>query len=318
MKTTIHIIALLFIATTMMAQSNVTIKINHFLSGETYENGKVVSNDLEQSFMIDRLEYYLSGFSIVHDGGQVTPIDDIYVLVSLAESSEPTAIDLGDHDINELEAVKFHFGIDEAANHSDPAAYHASHALAPKFPSMHWGWAAGYRFIALEGKSGPSVDQEMQFHCIGDEFYSEMGFPVSMSELDTYEVNIDAEYTELLSEIDIDSGLILHGGLGEIVKLARNIGNRVFNVSSVTSTKDDESIISFNVFPNPTRDVLNIDLESLTENNMLRIYDATGRLVSQKHQADNMSVVLDTKGVYFISIVNEKGEVLASRKAIVD
>lgn len=60
---------------------------------------------------------------------------------------------------------------------------------------MHWGWEAGYRFIALEGKSGPYVNQELQFHCIGDEFYTEFQFSVEMSGLDSYTLKLDAEYT---------------------------------------------------------------------------------------------------------------------------
>ena len=242
MKTTLQFIFLILCTLATTAQSTVNIQINHLLDGEAYENEVNSKNDLGNDFMIDRLQYYLSGFSITHDGGQVTEVDDLYVLVSLLESNDPTIIELGEYEIASLESVNFFFGIDEQANHADPSLLHPSHPLAPKFPSMHWGWSAGYRFIALEGKSGPNVDQELQFHCIGDEFYKQMEYPVTMSGENSYTVKVDAEYKNLLEGIDISGGLILHGNLGEIQTLATNIGEKVFTTSGTTSTIDSELV----------------------------------------------------------------------------
>ena len=77
-----------------------------------------------------------------------TAIPNKWVLVN---ASEATEVDLGSHDVTNVEAVHFHIGVDSSVNHSDPASYPMGHPLAPVFPSMHWGWAAGYRFVAIEG-----------------------------------------------------------------------------------------------------------------------------------------------------------------------
>lgn len=318
MKTTLQFFFLMLIALFTNAQSSINLQINHFLNSEKFENQVNTTNDLGNDFMVDRLEYYLSGFSIVHDGGVVTEVEDLYVLVSLLESSDATIIELGEYAINNLEAIRFHFGVDQEANHADPALWHPSHALAPKFPSMHWGWAAGYRFIALEGKSGPSLDQELQFHCIGDEFYSELEFEVSMNDQSEYVVVLDAEYTNLLKGIDVTSGLIIHGGTGEVIDLAENISNNVFAVSGVTSTKDSELVKVFDAFPNPvTNGMLTIQTEVASTNNKLQIFDALGRTIYTGQQSNSAQIEIVNKGMYYISIVDSYGSVLATRKVVV-
>ena len=300
------------------AQSTINIQINHLLNGEQFENEVNTTNDLGNDFMIDRLQYYLSGFSVVHDGGTVTEVEDLYVLVSLLDSSDPTMIELGDFALSNLEAVRFHFGVDEQANHSDPSLYHGSHALAPKFPSMHWGWAAGYRFIALEGKSGANLNQELQFHCIGDEFYTEIEFPVTMNGEESYTVAIDAEYTELLSNIDVSSGIIIHGGTGEMPVLSTNISEKVFSTSSVTSTSDNDLVTSFEIYPNPvTNGIVNIQADIEVKSYNVKVYDVMGKMVLSSSNSNANRIELSESGMYYISISDDSGSVLATRKVVV-
>lgn len=318
MKITLQFIFLMLFTFTMNAQSSVNIQINHLLDGVEFQNETNSSNDLGNDFMVNRLQYYLSGFSITHNGGQITEVEDLYVLVSLLESTDPTMIELGEFDIENLESVRFYFGVDEQANHSDPSLLHPDDPLAPQFPSMHWGWAAGYRFIALEGKSGPNVDQDLQFHCIGDEFYQQMEFPVTMSAESSYTVELDAEYKNLLESIDISSGLIIHGDFGEMSTLATNIIEKVFTTAAVTSTADSELVNSFEVFPNPvTNGQLNIKMDLASSNNVLRVQDALGRVIYNETQSSNTQIELSNSGLYFLSITDKTGEVLATRKVVV-
>lgn len=317
MKTTLQLLILFLFASTLSAQNNITVKINHLLEGEEFEYDVNSKNDLENDFKLDRLEYYISNFKITHDGGQEIIIDDLYVLVSLTSKAAPTEIDLGEFDVDEVEKVSFFFGIDEEANHADPALWPEGHALAPKFPSMHWGWAAGYRFIALEGLSGPATNQMMQFHCIGDEFFEELEFVVTSSEENTQMVEINAEYTNLLSQIDVSSGLILHGNLGHIKTLANNLKGKVFTSAEVTSVEDNEVVQSFNVYPNPsTNGLFSLDLETSNGSNTLLINDAFGRTI-ENTSISKKNLTINKSGLYFVSLLGNNGEILATRKVIV-
>lgn len=318
MKTTLQILFAILLSTSTYGQSTVRIQINHLLDGVQFENEVNSTNDLGNDFMIDRLQYYLSGFSITHDGGQVTTVDQFFTLVSLLDSSDPTIIELGQLVFENLESVNFHFGINQQANHADPSQWPTGHPLAPQFPSMHWGWAAGYRFIALEGKSGPSINQELQFHCIGDEFYAELEFPVSMSDQDEYVLVLDAEYTNLLKGIDVTSGLIIHGGTGEVVDLVENIANNVFSSSSTTSTEDSELVNSFEIFPNPvTNGVFTINMDVATSNNSIVIFDALGKTIYRGKQSNSTQIEMTNQGLYYVSLTDGSGKVLATRKVVV-
>ncbi|MDF1696978.1 MAG: T9SS type A sorting domain-containing protein [Saprospiraceae bacterium] len=317
MKTVLQFILLFFCAISMTAQSSVTLKINHLLSGSQFENEVNTTNDLGNDFMIDRLQYYLSGFSIVHDGGQVTEVEDLYVLVSLLESTDPTIIELGEYEIEALESIKFYFGVDNQANHADPSSWPSGHPLAPTFPSMHWGWAAGYRFIAIEGKSGPSINQELQFHCVGDQFYKELIIDVSMSGENSYTVALDAEYSNILSGIDISSGNIVHGAGNPMPALSNNIRDKVFTLSSVTSTADSELVNSFKVFPNPSNNgFISIRTDAVGTDNVVKIFDVMGRSVlTSSMNVDNIEIL--ESGLYYVSLMDNRGKTLATRKVVV-
>ena len=86
---------------------------------------------------IDRLEYYLSDMSVVHDGGQETPLNGAYVLAdAFVDEVHPLGLVSG---VESVEGLKFKVGIDPENNHSDPVTWPQDHPLAPQVPSMHWG-----------------------------------------------------------------------------------------------------------------------------------------------------------------------------------
>lgn len=317
MKRILSCVIFMMTVTFASAQSSVGIQINHFLQGERFENNVNSTNNLGNDFMLDRLQYYLSGFSITHDGGQVTELPDLYVLVSLLESSESTVIDMGDFDIQSLEAISFHLGVDEVANHADPALLDEDHPLYFQTPSMHWGWAGGYRFIALEGLSGPDIDKELQFHCIGNQFHKKMTYEVNRSDESSYLIELDAEYADLLHDIDVSNGVIIHGEVDEIRTLATNFRENVFTAVSTTNTENSEQIESLEVYPNPTIDgLVNIEVQVASGHNSMIIKDALGKTVFKGATSDQKQVQLPQTGMYFLSILDERGNVLGTRKVI--
>ncbi len=317
MKQVIQIFTLLLFTVYLNAQSTVNITINHLLDGEQFQNEVQAVNDLDNDFMIDRLEYYLSGFSITHDGGNIIEISDHYELISLLDNTDPITIELGEHNIQSLEGVSFHLGVDYDNNHADPSSWSTDHPLAPKFPSMHWGWAAGYRFIALEGKSGASIDQEMQFHCIGDEFFLPITFDLDMQNQSEFNINLDAEYTNLLKGIDVSDGIILHGSVGEIITLANNLVEEVFALSDVTSSIYEEDKINLDLYPNPSNGIVNILYDGPFTNLTLDIYNTLGEKIYHDKYDSRNQVNIENSGMYFAVLSTSSGEILAKRKCLI-
>ena len=65
-------------------------------------------------------------------------------------------------------AVRFMLGMDSAINHGDPNQWGAEHPLNGNLTGMHWGWAGGYIFQAIDGNYKDSMTDKytkgMSFH----------------------------------------------------------------------------------------------------------------------------------------------------------
>jgi hypothetical protein len=233
------------------AQNSIQLNIHHKLADTDFAFNEGAKNNMEHDFNVTRLQYYISGISLIHDGGSETIIDDLHVLVN---ASQATQVDLGEHNITNVEAINFHIGVDPAVNHLDPASYPAGHPLAPSFPSMHWGWAAGYRFVAIEGKGGSSYNQLYQLHGLGDDNYFKTEVALDLTaENGTLTIDLDGDYTRVLEDISVNAGIIVHGDYGEARKALQNFRDYVFNPSqTVSATVDFSEVTGFSVYPNPT------------------------------------------------------------------
>ncbi len=90
---------------------------------------------------------------------------------------------------------------------------------------------------------------------------------------------------------------------GSSTNYAYHGGNRGFTTLSVTLGISENKLLSFEMYPNPVSDVLNIQLPTGTDKAEVGVYDYTGRLVSIKTISSNDST-LDvqniSKGIYII------------------
>jgi len=90
---------------------------------------------------------------------------------------------------------------------------------------------------------------------------------------------------------------------GSSTNYAYHGGNRGFTTLSLTLGISENKLLSFEMYPNPVSDVLNIQLPSGTDKAEVGVYDYTGRLVSTKTISSNDST-LDvqniSKGIYII------------------
>ena len=298
------------------AQNNVQFKINHKLGDADFAMETGAKNNIDHDFEVTRLEYYISEITITHDGGTETTIEDLWILV---DADQDTQVDLGDHDINAVEKVSFSTGVDPDHNHLDPASYQASHPLAPKFPSMHWGWAAGYRFVAFEGNGGSAFNQLFQLHGLEDDNYFQTEIELDIV-ADNNEVllNLDADYTRALEDINVNSGVIVHGGYGEAKQCLENFRDFVFSpVSETTSTIDFSEVSKFEVFPNPANGTAILALE--TNQDLIyqvAVTDILGKQIMFFDEVNSNSTInldLDDAGFYFVNLIKEGHPVITKK-----
>ena len=145
-------------------------------------------------------------------------------------------------------------GVDQANNHKDPSLWPSEHPLAPKNPSMHWGWASGYRFLAYEGSCGSSLAQVFELHGLGDNNYFKTEVDLSASAANgELAIELDADYTRGLEGIDLSSDVIVHGEDSEARVALQNFRDFVFGPASPNTSIDDNlQLGSFDVYPNPS------------------------------------------------------------------
>lgn len=310
---------MLLFAVSMNAQTDVELKINHKLGVEDFMLDAVGTNDLGHEFKATRLEYYVTRITIVHDGGMETAVSDDVVALVRPEDEISTTIELGSFDVTSIESVKFHVGVYEPVNNDDPSLFDAAHPLAPKSPSMHWGWAAGYRFIAYEGFGGVDFSQNFQLHGLGNSNYFEVESDVWVeTDGGAMVMSLNGDYAAGLNEIDLTAGTISHGETGDARKVLQNWRDVVFGLYTVGI--DEEAIaLNWSVYPNPSNGDVVVNFENTSEINQVNIINPLGEIVQTTLVNDNkqMALTIPDSGIYFISVLNAKGETIATERLII-
>ena len=302
------------------AQNSIHLNIHHKLSDTEFEMDQAAKNNLEHDFKLNRLEYYISEITLIHDGGTETLIEDLWVL---ADASTLTEVDLGLHDVSTLEKILLHVGVDPDHNHLDPSSYQGTHPLAPKFPSMHWGWTAGYRFVALEGKGGTNLDQVIELHGLGDTNYLTTEIELDITAEDnSIVINLDADYTKALENIEVNNGVIVHGDNFQAKQCLENFRDYVFSPSgTISSTNEFIDSHQFEIYPNPITDGLTtLKLDSKASGSYdVSIISLDGKQVnylSAVSTGQTIDFSAQAPGIYFMNLIKD-GITIHSNKVVV-
>lgn len=291
------------------AQMNVALHMHQKLGDQPFALNAIATAPGNYAMKVTRMQYYVSEIKIVHDGGQVTPVTDMHLLVTAQKDS---IFELGSFDVTTIEGIEFSIGVDAAFNHLDPSTYPAGDPLALQNPTMHWGWTAGYRFIAFEGKSsnnGTTFPDVFQIHTVDDANYRTVTLPVSgVMDGDHLAINIDADYTQLLTDLNVQGGVVSHAANGPSAVIAENMKNHVFTPSSIASSTVEPGVAgSFGISPNPSSGVavVKYDLPGY-ERLMLTVSDLSGhRVLTRELSGSQQSVSLETNwqsGIYVARI----------------
>ena len=287
----------------------VAVVINHLYDGEVlnFDNTYIVGDNIPIRF--DRIEYYIHLNSLISNQNIATDLIDKYILVNANQNNYNIGeIELLDDD---LISLNFNIGVEYNLNHADPSLQDSSHPLAPQFPSMHWGWAAGYRFAALEGMIDKNQDSVMetvfQYHPVDDSYYSDTitceGIIENENNLTIF---INANYDRLIENIGTDEGGVYHGIHEENGLLMDNFSrNNVFTVPENLNLK--ETYVSNTVFPNPFSNTIQLNLN---ENSIVKVYNSLGLLVDEfKFDKGQQQINTETllNGIYILSIHSKSG-----------
>ncbi len=250
MKSFYTTIILIGLGVSSFAQSDVVLNIEHRINQDPFAFNDARTAPGGYEFDVSRLQYYISDIQIVHDGGQTTDVDDVWLLVNAGNDVD---FDLGSHNVTTVEGINFYIGVGPDVNNADPSQWAGSHPLAPQNPSMHWGWSSGYRFVAMEGGAGNNTAYTYEVHALGNNNYNQV--QITTDAIDNggdLEIVVYADYARALNGVDVSSGLILHATNGQAPTFLDNFADHVFFPASALGVEDAAFKGSFDVFPNPT------------------------------------------------------------------
>ena len=320
MKT--HILIFIFSISTVLsfAQVNTELRIYHWLGNQAFQLNSTTQNNLTNDFQVTRVEYYVTNFSVVHDGGQETAISSDTVALMNAANGIFSTVELGTLAITNVEAVKFYIGVPQPANNADPSLYGPDHPLAPKSPSMHWGWASGYRFLAYEGQGGANFSQTFQLHALGNNNYFQTTVAATGQLVNgSLVIALDADYTRGVENINVSNGVIAHGVDLEDLTALENFRDFVFSSSTqnLTAASNDMNLVNWNIFPNPLSDgALTVSVPDFEKADAVRISNALGQQIMQLPISNGfVSIDLAEAGVYFVTILKD-GVGIATKKIV--
>lgn len=301
------------------AQTPVELHITHKLGGGTFGFNQQVKNNLDNDFNIRRLEYFISGISIKHDGGTITTIPSHYIRVNAGKDVTDA---LGNYNITNVESISFHIGVDASVNHADPTKHPTGHPLALGGASMHWGWSAGYIFIAMEGASGPTMSSFISIHSMGDALYMETTVPVTGKiRSGKLVIAVEGDYLMALKDIDVSKGVAAHGSDTTETRMAENFRDHVFSeghpVSVEHAISNDNSI---KLYPNPTTgNNTFISFGNAASTATIYIKDVTGKNIGQYTKPgghNTMLLQLPQAGLYLIEVQYADGSRAASKLTV--
>ncbi|MGD1844182.1 MAG: MbnP family protein [Salibacteraceae bacterium] len=322
MKSIFTTLMALFVVHLCIGQTNVFLKIDHQLGNQGFAFDQPASNNLSNPFEVTRLQYYIAEIRLVHDGGQEIQIPNTWLLV---DAQDMVYEDLGAHNITTLEGIKFGIGVEAAYNNLDPSTYVAGHPLALHLPSMHWGWTAGYRFVALEGYSGSNFDELMQVHALGNANYFQTSITTPGYMIDgNLVIDLDADYERSLEDIDLSQGGVnSHGMSGPAVVLLENFRDHVFTEGDGTPVSVSDNLAPtnrFSLFPNPLNIGAKLNIKGdLPAGALARIVDISGRQVGDFPIATNGAVEWqpETSGVFMVTVVHQDQTLFTQSLAVI-
>jgi cytochrome c peroxidase len=138
------------------------------------------TNAAAQEFSVTRLDFLLSDFALHRSGGAWLQTTNWQACVKLGENCSNAAVD--GLEPGAYDRIRFHVGLTPELNHSDPALYPPGHPLNPNLNGLHWGWAGGYVFFALEGlwRDERSQWRGYSFHLGNDPQLMTVDLPVAL------------------------------------------------------------------------------------------------------------------------------------------
>ncbi len=308
--------------------NSVTFDFLHRVGSEPLVVGQTVFEIWDgKKCRIDRAELYVSEVALRLADGSLVELPNNFILVN-GDGQDKTA-DLGDAPVAAVTGARLGIGVPASVNHLDPTTWPPTHPLAPQNPSMHWGWAAGYRHMAVEGKidldGDGALESIFEFHNIFDPLFRSVelsGGAVAASD-GVLNLRFALDWARLFDQIEMEGAMLFHGGEVQNVQMQDNAAVAEAFVSWPQTVSASDFLAEkgrIAAVPNPFSDAAQLEwnFEKSGDGLSLEIIDALGRRlrVFEKLPASG-SLRLEGEGFekgVFSAVFSKNGNVLGQKR----
>lgn len=178
--------------------STLRVDISHQFEGKTLALNSLKYKGKE-ALSISRLSYLLSELALQNQDGTWQELPDQFAFIDA--SSRRTSFTLSDVPSGTYKGFRFSLGVPKNPNHGNPAQYPGDHPLNPNLNKLHWDWAGGYIFLALEGKYR-DAQQELQgfvYHLANDNNLSRIQLAANFRVKNTTTLALNFDLKKLLT-----------------------------------------------------------------------------------------------------------------------
>ena len=180
-----------------------------------------------RSLRVTRWAALVSGVTLARADGGLVRLDGQYGFVDAA--ADRMRVALRNVPTGEYVGIEFQLGLPTAVNHADPAQWPAGHPLNPIVNGLHWGWAGGYVFAAIEGRwraASAAEERGFSYHLATDERLMTVGFNAQLEVTGPTKVRLALDLGKVLGAHVLradDDSETTHSGRDDAlaVKLAR-------------------------------------------------------------------------------------------------
>ena len=313
------VVLMVFYIISANSQKEIVLRLSHALNDSSFKYNQIFEVDGNKNYYT-RLQYYLSGFELEHDGGQATMLNNVYVLASGHISNYY----LGNFNISSLESISFDVGVDQIANSGNTTNYSAQHPLGPKSPPMDWGWPSGYFFVVTNGFTDTDNDNipetNFELHALGDMMLSPID-PIYLSGTnlnDTIYIDLIVNTERFISGIDLSSVGADHSSSADNLTMCNNSSTmNIFEPGYIDGTSLKENNVSSDyIFLDYTLSfapTIHYHFESNNKVN-LQITDINGKIhINEKNlvsQGSFFPLKELATGIYIVTIDNGTNRIL--------
>lgn len=309
---------LALITTGAFSQNEVYTRFVFQNENQPFSLNEVITAHNGVSYRVENMAFFMSRVEIVHDGNQVTALDtnDVFYV-----NHNAPVIDLGEYAITNIEAIRFDVGVPPHLNHLDISQYPEHHPLSYHDPSMHWGWAAGYIHMLMNGWGDDNNDGvpsvSYQLNCLGDEnvYTVEVATTATILADGSREIVLLCNVDQWLRNSDPATTGAVHGSNGINAIVMNNLTIYPVFVSPANAAVSEKETMPVTVAQSASSVLVSWNVPLAVS---YRLVDAEGRILEQG-ECNGQSLQFSDmhSGLHVVQLVSDQSVVVGTAKWIV-